>query len=682
MFSQPSSLIWRTPGIAVERENVPERSPLARYPVVLSPILKLLSFWDVQALIGAGCPELSALVRRHCTKAHFFRVTGVSGAVNEPEMMRNPFPLLAPFKALNSLHLHLNACKPSNSPWSDLPSTMRHITIRVLQPSIDAFDFLTVPYAQHFPALETLRLSARAFTHEASTRTFPLDYIPRGIKTLSIILAEAFAEEQAFSICHPLGFGINDIMPSDESGQKLQGPNYNGGRFIRQIDFNNSEIYQHALKSIDPSTRNTWKYMFDAIEFFEWGKPFPGARSLSVSPLPVLMPPTLRHYIQNSSYGALVQVPSRRVTNNHGSNSSGLLTVYNESQWDQAWIDMLPKSITKLHLRKNTGLDRIDFSGPFPALRSFSTTSALDTNTVRFPDSTMSLSFSAFSASTANRYTHFSDIAPPFSLTHLCIEAPPVMGVFACLPATLISLDLVSPMTSSFFRSQVVPFLPPNLRRLRLKVRDFSPEQLSLFPRGLLELTICAESLLLAEWVHGEVWDENPRILDLSQLPPQLRHLAIYTMPLKVILPSAMLAELPRTLESLALSEVQLSTADPELPSEGLATSSSSSISTATPSSSSTSAFGFFQSAISSIGKMFSRKPKVAPSVIQEALDFLPPNCWCHIFFQDETLKRKDIESSVPTEVCKAVQRMLPSPMTTHSLMSPSAYTTEGFVRK
>lgn len=689
MFAQPSLLVWRTPGTASESTDDQERSVLVRNPIVLAQILKRLAFWDVQALIGAGCPELSALVRRHCMKAHF-PPAGPSGRCNLLEISRNPFPLFTAFTSLNSLNLTLKSwSSTAQSPLLGLPSTMRHITFFVRHGSPTVFHVIAIPYAQHFPALETLRLRTGwplEYDDGSHLRKFPVEFIPPHIKTLSLLLSLAFAEEEVFQVCHPIGLEYGKLFPNETATTR----HTNFGRFRPGGVPDNGPIYADFLKLVEGVPRDTWKYRFDSLEYFEWARALPGYRNASPSPIPMLMPPTLRHFVENDSSQELHPLPSRRPSledarrNSSTDLPTGLQTVYNDSYWDQAWVKMLPKSITKLHLRCNSSFTELDLITRFPALRAFSTNASLDPNKIRFPDSVTSLRFSVWEHTSGLReYTLFSEIPPPASLTYLCVDTPALSGIYACLPSTLTSLDIVCPTTGSYFRSQISPFLPPNLRCLRLKMRDLSSQHLSLLPRGLEEVTLCAESMLLPEWVIGEAWDDQPCVLDLAGLPPQLRHLNIYAHPLKLLIPGDTLARLPRTLESLVLSEVRLSTAEPTLPlaeassSSSPSSSSSSSISTAT-----SSPFGFLRSAFSSIGNLFVSKPKVAPSFIRDALDMLPPNCWCHIFFQYDTLVRKDVsKETIPTDVRRAVQDMVPFPMLSYPIMNPSMFTSYDFVQ-
>lgn len=645
--------LWKTPSATLLGTIPQERTPLLSYPVVFRQVLQLLDYWDLKVLIAAGNVALTDYLRRSCTKMNVIRLNKISTRQLQPVLKRDPFDFALGFPHLTTLSIINQSWIPGRygqSPLYKLPASLRHFTLWTGEvPSIDHAQFAFVPYPTLFPQLETLRLCIIITTAQADAsapQPFTVDMIPPNIRTLSLVIPWMISNLQALEICQPIRkeFPVAAQNKDHTTAATLQHQNL--GRMVPHA------AMSHEAPEADLIGREEWKYRFESLEFFEWS-----CSNRQFGPVPAEMPPSLRHYVHHSSYKAhLVALPSRRITrSNETLNNSGLLSFILGSE---RLPSALPQSITHL-TSSQVGFDPEYYqtrSLPlrFPYLRVFEIAAQIDTNEVQFPDTLESLSLLL---PEGNKTPLFSTFAPPASLTHLSIAGfrrGPLKG----LPATLLSLNISSIMHGAIFRDQVVPFLPKQLRSLRVTLSDFPPEYLRLLPRGLEELIISAESLVMSDWKPEEEWSTDPVEFNVTGIPPNLKHLTLHTQDYRLRFPASMLAILPKSLNSLCISIVLLDSANPDQTPHDAAPSSSSS---------SSGILEFF----GSIAKKFtSQAASVAPEAIENALAMLPSDCWCKIGFKvdiegDSTRTPK----KQPSDLLSSVRQFLPIP---HAL--PSDY--------
>lgn len=631
---EDSLILWKTPGATLPVSDVPPVSPLLSYTLIFSQVVKLLDIWDLHALIGAGSPALTHYLRQHNTTINAFKSNGLCSRRNQPTLNREPFEFICSFPNLTSISI-INptwiAPFYPKSPLHSFPRGLRHLTIWT-KPcrSIDNIRFALVPYAELFPQLETLRLCLYTYmaSHQTVNHLHPItmDTIPPNIKTLSLVMPYLFDRNDAFLVCQPIGHTLADAI-AKASKTKTDDP-------------------APAPQALAPSS--SWKFRFEHLEYFEWGGIWAQSyldRSKDVSPDIAKMPPSLLHYVHTCG-PTLQPLPSRRETRNTATNlrladpgvpqESRLLTAYMDTIWDEAWFLSLPKSITRLSLGCLTlGFRNLNMASRFPCLRSFETTSALDTNTVTFPNTLTNLKFAILHPI---RQPLFLENPPPPSLRHLTVECGAAVNILVCLPHTLQSLYLITDLTDESFHRWVIPHLPPLLRSLRLKIQSFNFQHFSLLPRGLEELVVIAETM-----VDGA---DVPVAFDVSGLPPTLQHLTLQTLMSErhIRLQASMLERLPRCLRSLEVPAILLEAYDANNPKNARSNPISS-------------FFGSLTRAV--VGVDY----RVSPEAIQRALALLPPDCWCKTtFLADIRLFGKDPPDQ-PEDLEEDVLDFLPSPL-------------------
>lgn len=448
-----------------------------------------------------------------------------------------------------------------------LPSTLLHLTIWTSEldraPGIlpGTPEFLSeFPFAESFPKLETLRICA-ASSAGPEDPPYNLDLVPTTVRTLSLIFPGATSMEQmASAVVQPIG-------------------HQNGARTVDQekADF-------HLDYSATDADRASWKYRFPLLEYFEWGTTELHVSPRSDSMNPAKLPPLLKHYIQNNCslfpMATLVQPSHEEVEQankkpSKSTHSSPLQTVILVSGINESRIRALPPTIKTLALPSGINWNGTNFAKLFPTLRSLRCSNAFDVNKVTLPNTLTSLEWGAFKCDVVGLFTL---IAPPASLTRLAVIIEEEKGLFTNLPATIRHLSITGAAQGTYLSTQVFPFLPKRLASLRLKVRNFAPEYLAMLPRGLEELDITAESMLLHEWKPGGVWDNEPIPFDISGLPPTLRSLRLRVEKHGIMFPSSFFGELPRTLRSFEVTETLIDAIQaPEASSSAEASSSSSS---------------------------------------------------------------------------------------------------------
>lgn len=636
--------VWKTPVLNVNAGEPLDYSPLLRFPVVLQIVLKLLDIWDLRALIGTGNPLLTNFMRRSCKKIDICRRNKLFAEPHQVLLNRDPFDFILGFPSLTTLTIISPNWKPkpyTASPLFNLPSSLRHLTLWTAEmTSLSDLDLVFVPYPTLFPGLETLRLCFRVQMAQrmGEKRPFTVDLIPPTVRTLSLVMSLVSSLSLAKQILYPIGSGIAPARDEPAFAHLLPSST------------------DHATTNISSHTLNK-KYRFEALEYFEWG----GFWSYNC-PLDTLrnpdwrdMPPNLLHYVRQGSDSALGPLPSRRNVKRPqiGGNRSGLLSFI---FGNEPLPPTLPSTLTRLSLLESRGRPawaNDKFHLRFPHLRVLETSLSLDTHRIHLPDSLERLSF--YMDESAEKGL-FSVFPAPASLTHLALTSCEI-NTFKGLPATLRHLYFTAPLTGSIFRTQVVPCLPKQLLSLRISVSEFSPEYLALLPRGLLELVIFAQSMLLPEWKKGGTWSADPIEFDVTDLPPQLEHLSLKSVPYGIRFPASMLGKLPRTLKSLTISSVLLDSYDPR-------TSANTE-----PSSSfiGSSVFSFIGSLSA---QLLYRTNLVAPEAIKSALALLPEDCWCRIWFKadiegDSVRDRKP----QPTDLVSSVRRLLPAPLLASSLL-------------
>lgn len=602
---------------------------------------------------------------------------GVVSRHIQPRMVSNPFAIASSFPHLHTLTL----IRPSwtiaayeTSPILELPSCLQHLTIWAYKTT--KLENLIVPYADLFPQLETLRLCLSSpglvdrnapLPHTSGlSQKFKATLIPPMIKTLSLVIPFILPLDEAFHICQPIGFLVRDFM-----GQLANKVNPMAVTFPSPYT---AELPADDLKRLTP-----YKYRFEALQFFEWGGFW--LNNQKGMPPTSLMSPNLRHY---TLYCDLVMLrPLPRDSSGEEDHSAsqmfgpptGLLTAVMD---DDYWFDNLPTSITHLSSTTSTNPEcwkpQWNWSNRFPYLRILETNAILDTNALQLPDTITRLKMVMPHRQPSPLFAMFP---APAALTHLTLTSGARQKCFKGIPSTLKVLEMVTYADGRDFRGGIAPHLPGGLQTLRISLQDFAADHLDLIPRGLKYLEIEAQSMLLPEWKRGQIMSNEPVAFDVSGLPPNLEHF-ILTVPtsdtalklryplLKLVFPAAMFSKLPRTLKTLAISNVLLgsSESNPPVVARRLDAEPVSGISS------------FFDS----IAKVFSATPPnatVDAEIIKEALNLLPRECWCKLHFM------ADIDGSIaqiikrqPRDLMQLVQDCIASPLIIEDSLSESSRTT------
>lgn len=671
------SFSWKTPSSPLIREEPLAKSSLLSHPVIFQMVLKLLNLWDVTSLLTTGNADLRALINRSYKKLVLSNFNLTIERLRAPIISSPPFHLFHRYQ-LDSIELVLpnwEIPKFSSSPLLNMPRTLRHFTFstfgRIQDKSLIA-DFLFIPFASLYPDLETLRLQSPTHPYgvadgeDQSPWKFGIENIPKNIRTLTLILYVGMSTRLAFEICHPIG--ELEAFINENKAQKM--PTSSALLAASSHD---------PQASTPPYVHSSPSYLFERLEYFEWYSPY---RYGGISPIPHKFVPSLRHYIR-TTFGVVRMgvLPSRRLLSRIGAQLQGhsqsppseLLTFRDAAPWEEDTIKRLPRSITSLEITV-THYKRapMDFSRALPNLRIFRTNHNIDFNIVTFPPSLTSLTCDL------NSSPLFVNMDSPPCLTELIASCNVRdQGLLDNLPSSLVRMKLVVAGPVKFWEGEVFSRLPSTLESFYLKVDDFSYEFLSLLPRELKELTIAARTMLLPHWLPGEAWTTNPVDFDIRALPPNLTRLSLLSSPYGLQFPHSMLAELPRSLRSLTISRVLLPIQVPEsensegedvppTPQNASSSSSSSSSSFSLPFSSIVASItGLFHSATTAIKSYY---PQVSTETIQQALDLLPPDCWCDIKFvakiEDDTTRKPKQQ---PSNLIPSIAALLPNPRTIYA---------------
>ena len=529
-----------------------------------------------------------------------------------------------------------------------LPSTLLHLTIWTgeLELAPGAPQFLSeFSFSESFPKLETLRICA---ANSAGPERLPynLDHVPSTVRTLTLIFpGKENIANTAFTVVQPIGH-----EPGARSADQVR------------ADF-------HLTYSATEQDRASWKYRFPQLEYFEWG-------STTIYPIltpheiiPAKLPPTLKHYIENHCSLFPMATVSHSATYNDLGEVNGLpktehapalQTFILSLNISESLIRALPPTIKTLSLPRGNIWNGANFANLFPSLTSLHSPNAFDVNKVIFPSTLSSLEWRAAHKSDAGGF--FATNAPPASLTSMSVMVQEVSGLFHDLPTTLRHLSIVGAVQGSYLSKEVFPFLPKQLRSLRLKVRSFSPEYLAMLPRELDELDVTAESMMLLEWKPGGVWDNAPTLFDVSELPPRLKRLRLRVEPYGILFPSSFFAKLPRTLTSLEVTETFIDSI-PASTSSSSSEASSSASSSAPPQPEK-------KGILDTITGWFKSEDPATPPIytdhdIAESLKLLPEGCWIATRFRaripGDSRKNRLLE---PTDFVRSIQRHTPGGIT------------------
>lgn len=650
------SLLWKTPTSPLILQDSLERSPLLAYPTIFKLVLKLLNFWDVTSLLTTGNAELRALISRSYKKLSISSYQLASERRHAPIISSPPLHLFHSYH-LDSIELLLpywTIPVLAASPLLQLPSTLRHFTFstpHVLQNVHHLSAFLFIPYATLFPDLETLRLQCSNYKYLSFEQCFKITTIPKRIRTLSLILHGCLTSLTGFQICHPIG-----ELPE----ASLQ----------RNSQKATSSSSTPSSQDLDPQTPSNTEpphqYHFEMLEYFEF------CGSLYVATIPHKFVPSLRHCIQYlASYPLLRSLPSRRLSSRATLNlhdqpqipNSGLLTLMGAAFSVDEVLTTLPKTITSLKILVRGGWNNLNLALILPNLRTFQSWEKIDFDTVTFPSSLTSLWCESDSILFGNQK------APP-RLTDLNVwSRAPAKDLLVNIPSTLVRLRLSLAISVRLLADQVFSLLPQTLTAFSLTVAVFSYSLLELLPRGLKELTIASKMLSLPYCLPREEWNHDGPDFDVRALPPNLTRLSLLSSPSGIRFPHYMLAELPRSLRSLTIPRVLL-----PVPEAAQLAEDQTGSSTPQNASSFSSSLSFFSSFFSFFSPCKaapdasstgfsndSTSAQVSIEIIQEALRMLPPDCWCDINFEADTV-RNAAPWNRPSNLRSLIAALVPNP--------------------
>lgn len=673
--------LWKTPGPALPYLPPLARSPLLSNSIILPFISEFLDFWDLQALISAGCRDLSTYLHRRCTTITVYRQTRLSTARNQPFLKRDPFDFIYGFPHLTTLTIISPSWTPMplpKSPLYRLPTCLRHLTLWTTHANTqDMVQFAFIPFPSLFPQLETLRLCPHICEELQPHPEFPLEMIPTNIRNLSIVMPRIFTVMEALLICHPIG-AEHELLHAPVAAEE------------EARIFDEHPVFDRDHDETHRQLSSSWNWRFENLQFFEWGgicappaRPLdiddlPASETANIGPIPSKMPPSLRHYLHHSHGSILESLPQTCLNTAQNSSSASIQSSVPSSSSDSPLIQAstyltqhlsvipttglltfvediplphmrLPKSLTRLatHSPFNTRGDffAIDLWNRLPYLREFQLDTPINFDEMPLPQVMRHLrverahecAHDHFTVPKPERQPMFIQFAAPPSLTELTLETccgGPLIG----LPAHLRVLRIARQITMKQLLNGVIPYLPKLLVSLRLFIEHFDPSCIALLPRDLKELTISSNSELFALWTAQEGWSKEPILFDPTGLPPQLEHLSLRFPPYQFYMPTYMLSQLPRTLKSLDIPCLSFSSSP---------------------------------SPISSLSMLFNairsqRRNIVSLEHIEQALADLPVDCWCKLWFKTEiekdakTLEKMDRQDP---HLVNSIRQRIPIPL-------------------
>lgn len=362
----PYSIVWRSPCEHLAPQDTAGKALTSLGPDTLELLFEFIDFHDLTLLLCTGDSVLRSVAYQ---RTRSIRMTGPSFSFEDHEAPILPdevFSMLSGFQLLTTLVLtphYWNLPRTESSPLLNLPSSLRHLTISASQSEYPFYSsFLIVPWASHFPTLETLRLfiRPRGSLEDAMPRLGYFVDVEKFPKTLRILsLGLPLLHEKASlmkSLVYPIGHRAATTVKNS----------------------NTAKNWNDAWHAYTPTERAQFNYVLPQLEHLE----LPAEGSFDYSPelttfeLPdlAILPPLLHTLIYICSDAPQRPIWDYPLQTAHTTDPnlidvprhSSLTSLALPGPIPEEWMNIAPPTITSLRIPDVTLAQKV-----LPSLSSF-----------------------------------------------------------------------------------------------------------------------------------------------------------------------------------------------------------------------------------------------------------------------------------------------------------------------